>query len=284
MNGPFTLVLDQEQPDRITFFCPIDPDKLHKFYLNGIAKPLDDGQDPKRTYHFELPANGLDIYARKHPYIDQCFRDITFKTDLWQKTDYFITLDLPVPDSIGFIPPEQPITFKRGKKEGSMPRNNVLEYKITDPDDVHMLSKQGKMQPRPLKTLSEEYAERCRSYKANNAHQNACSDFEELFKSWDEQNVKTFLFGVGVDENLPEVERHAHAVKFYNESILTSFPHAKEEQELDSIGNPAQRAPKRGAMLMPAVWDPTDNEGLFRTVSAIMDCEIIGPHVKVTGP
>ena len=52
LNGPFTLVLDQKQPDRITFFCPIDPDKLHKFYLNGIAKPLDDGQDAKRTVSF----------------------------------------------------------------------------------------------------------------------------------------------------------------------------------------------------------------------------------------
>lgn len=284
LNGPFALVLDHKQPDRITFFCPIDPDKLHRFYVNGFAKPLDDGQDPKRTYNFELPMNGLDIYPKKRPYIDQCFRDITFKTDLWQKEQYFVTLELPIPDSIGFIPPAQPIVFKRGMRLGSMPVNNVLEYKMTDPDDVKMNSRQGKLAPQPLKKLADEYQDRCQPGKGGSNHKEACSEFESQFQSWDEPDVRTFLFGVGVDDSVPDEQRRRHALKFYNDVLLRSFPHARDQQEIAEIGKPgSQGTTTRGAMLMPAVWDPAGYSGLFRNVSATMDCTIIGPHALITG-
>lgn len=284
LNGPFTLVLDQKQPDRITFFCPIDPDKLHRFYVNKFAKPLDDGKDPKRTYHYQLPEKGLDIYSRKRPYIDRCFRDISFSTDLWKKQEYFVTLDLPIPDSIGFIPPTNPIIFKNGH-EGSMPANNVLEYKMTDPDDVKVISKQGNIAPQSLKELSTEYTERCRAYAQKNAHHMACSEFEDQFREWEDRDVRTLVFGVGVEDDVPLIEKHAHAVKFYNEVILTSFPHAQEQQQLKDIGNRENyNNPSRGALVMPAVWDPSQASSLFHTVSAVMDCSVIGPHVKVTGP
>jgi hypothetical protein len=278
LNGPFAMVLDQKQPDKISFFCPIDPDKLHRFYLNSFAKPYDDGQDPKRTYHFELPNNGLDIYSKKRAYIDQCFRDITFHTDVWQKEPYFVTLELPIPDSIGFVPPAQSIVFKRGMREGSMPVNNVLEYKMTDPDDVKIVSQQGKLEPRPLRKLSDEYDEHCRSY-TDGSHKEACSEFDHRFRSWDEPDVRTFVFGIGLDETLPSIRQHEHALKFYNDVLLRSFPKAKDQQELAEIGKSGSgRTPTRGAMLLPAVLDQTTISPFYRPVTAIMDCKINGPH------
>jgi hypothetical protein len=274
------MVLDQKQPDKITFFCPIDPDKLHRFYLNGFAKAHDDGQDPKRTYHFELPVTGLDIYSRKRAYIDQCFRDITFHTDVWQKEPYFVTIELPIPDSIGFIPPAQKIVFKQGMREGSMPLNNVLEYKMTDPDDVKFVSAQGKLSPQPLNKLGQEYREHCEPSKGGQMnHREACTEYEHQFRAWDEQDVRTFMFGVGTEENLPPAQAHAHALKFYNEILLRSFPRVKGQQELADIGTSGSNgSPRRGAMLLPAVLNQNLDSPFYRPVTAILDCRINGPH------
>jgi hypothetical protein len=294
INGPFALVIEKKQPDKITFFTPFDPEKLHQFYFNGLqgqAKIHDDGKDAKRSYHFQLPVRGLDVYPKKRAYIDQCFRDISFTTDLWKKEEYFVTLELPVPDSIGFIPPAKPIIFKLGKKQGSMPMNNVLEYRMTDPDDVKIITKQGSFAPRPASKLNQEYLDYCKNYKSkenykeyDQGHREACAKLEEEFKTWDEPEVRAFSFGVGVGEDVSPEQANRHALKFYNDVLLSSFPHVREQQELEQIGGVSYPGtPTRGAMLMPAVWDPSVSPRLV-PVTAVMDCQVIGPHATVTGP
>jgi hypothetical protein len=281
LNGPFALVLEEKQPDKITFFCPIDKQSLHRFYVNWQLK--DNGKDPGRVYHFELPPDGLDVYPRKHAYVDRSFNDISFRTDLWRKQEYFVTIELPVPDSIGFVSPSEHVVFEVNRR-GLMPLNNVLEYRMTDPDDVKLVSKNEKIGPQSVTKLSAEYANYCKKNGGKDRMAGEeCTDLEHEFKSWDEGDVRTFVLGIGVDESLDRKAATAHAIAFYNQIIADSFPHVKG-RNLVSIGDAGHGGnSSRGAMLMPTVWNPDQVSSLFRNVSAILDCTVIGPHGTITG-
>ena len=280
LNGPFALVLEEKKPDRITFFCPKDEQRLHRFYVNWQLK--DDGKDQSHVFHFELPPDGLE-YSKKHPYLDQCFKDITFTTDLWKKQEYFVTLELPIPDSIGFISPLEPVIFE-GNRHGLMPLNNVLEYRMSDPDDVKLVSKNERIATQPVTKLTTEYAGYCQKNRHKDPMASEeCSDLENEFKRWDEGDVRTFILGVGLEDSVDPQVAKRHAIAFYNKLIADSFPNVKGKN-LIQIGDGRSGTPSRGAMLTPTVWKPDQMPGLYRNVSAILDCGLIGPHGRVTGP
>jgi hypothetical protein len=280
LNGPFALVLEEKKPDRITFFCPKDEQRLHRFYVNWQLK--DDGKDQSHVFHFELPPDGLE-YSKKHPYLDQCFKDITFTTDLWRKQEYFVTLELPIPDSIGFVSPLEPVIFE-GNRHGLMPLNNVLEYRMSDPDDVKLVSKNERIATQPVTKLTTEYAGYCQKNRHKDPMASEeCSDLENEFKRWDEGDVRTFILGVGLEDSVDPQVAKRHAIAFYNKLIADSFPNVKGKN-LIQIGDGMSGTPSRGAMLTPTVWNPDQMPGLYRNVSAILDCGLIGPHGRVTGP
>jgi len=280
LNGPFALVLDEKQPGKITFFCPIDKKGLHRFYVNWQLK--DDGKDPGHVYHLELPSQGLET-SKKHPYVDQSFRDISFTTDVWKKQPYFVTIELPIPDSIGFVSPTEQVTFE-GNRSGLMPLNNVLEYRMSDPDDVKIISKNEKIGSQPVSKLATEYDNYCRKNGHKDRMTNEeCSDLENEFKHWDEGDVRTFLLGVGVEDSVDKQTATEHAISFYNQLIADSFPNVKGKNLVSSGESGYRGGPSKGAMLMPAIWNPDQASSLFRNVAAILDCQVIGPHATVTG-
>jgi hypothetical protein len=278
LNGPFALVIQKNTPDRLTLFVPPDPDRLHAFYFNNMKKPFDDGQDPKRQYHFTLGTGGLDVYEKKRAYIDQCFKDFTFHTDLWQRESYFVTVDVPVPDVVGFIPPPQPVTFKNGKK-ALMPLNHLLEYRMTDPDDIRITAPRMKdASPRPLRELEEEYSEHC---KADRTSHEACTELRHEFSGWSEPKVSTYYFSIGIPPGKDDAALQRHALTFFNDVLLRSFPHLADKQ-LAYIGNSGTIGkPGQSASLQSAVWYPDAGLPLLRPVTSVMECKIGGFNVLI---
>jgi len=98
-----------------------------------------------------------------------------------------------------------------------MPLNNVLEYRMSDPDDVKLVSKNERIGSQSVAKLTAEYTGYCQK----NGHKDRmateeCSDLENEFKRWDEGDVRTFILGVGVDDSVDKQTATNHAIAFYN--------------------------------------------------------------------
>jgi hypothetical protein len=271
LNGPFAIVLDKNKPSRITAFTPRDPQGMHRVYVNDLEKD----RDREKDYHFKLLSDGLNTTGRR-PYIDQYFRDFNVETDEWKRENYAVTIDLPVPDVISFTLPAPTLFFENGKK-AFMPLNHILEYRVDDAEKIRLFSAELKdLHPLSCAELLEQFEHVCAKQLLSD-YQKSCREMKGLLSSCTHSNTKTFFFGVGLPaESLMTNEEKAHAVHFFNDVLLRSFPHLRNLRlaPLDNPGQTGNGSP--GGMLIPAVVKyPMPNLRLL-PVSAVIDCKVGG--------
>src|SRR5205807_9816139 len=236
LDGSFAVVFERQNPTRITAVIPHDPDKLHRFYFNDFFKPMDNGQDANRYYNFQLSSKGLEENQARRPYTDQCFRDFSKHSD-WKREKYFVTIELPVPDVITFIPPAASVIFRRSHQQVLMPLNHVLRYRVQNVDEVQM-TQQGSKPVKPLSNsdFEKEYYRWCKDPNTG-ARSGHCGQMQEHSSEWSEDNAVTYYFAVGTTsyQQAPASSSKAedHAIRFFNEILLRSFPKAQPELQLE---------------------------------------------------
>lgn len=280
LDGSFAVVFDRRTPTRITAVIPHDPEKMHEFYLNSLYKQFDNGQDPSHTYNFQLSSKGLEENHARHPYTDQCFRDFTRTTDVWKKEKYFVTLDLPAPDVISFVPPTVPVTFKLNHRSAMMPLNHVLRYRVQEAAAIEM-TREGGTPFKPLRDseFAQEFSRWCKDpkYGGRSGH---CPQMQQYSSDWFEENAITFYFAVGTStygQTSPANAKY-HAENFFNNVLLRSFPQVQRELELE-VGTATRTFDYREGQIMPAVWQPQVLQPRFVPVASIVDCTAGGINI-----
>jgi hypothetical protein len=309
LDGAFAIVLQADSRWNLRIFTPIDTAGMHEFRVFGsqLAHTCKDGEITSSTqrYNFTLLPEGLKPSSSR-PTIDSCLRDFNVATDLWCQSRYFVTIDLPAPRNITFLPPLSTVVFKNRddgskyeRKEGCMPSNHVLEYDVTDATKIKMAWQQMKkdVEFRPItnEELWERYRKGCDEMRGDHSKDREgmpmppqCSDSGiremrerfSLFKSGD----LTFFFGVG----LPRGSRDtAHPVQFFNDRILESFPNLRDRLAIASIGGPSpacnNKLCKPGDVPGASLLGPATPQGHLMNVSSVIDCHVSGPVVTFQG-
>jgi len=278
LDGSFALVFDRGNPTRIPAFIPPDPDKMQEFYRNNFSTPIDNGQDPSHTYNFQLPSKGLEENRAKRPYTDQCFRDFTKVTDVWKREKYFVTLELPVPDVITFVPPAVPVTFKLNHRSAMMPLNHVLRYRVQDAAAVQM-TREGSQPVKPVRDseFAQEFYRWCKDPKTG-GRSGHCNQMQEHSSDWFEENAMTFYFAVGRSqyrETSPASAKY-HAENFFNNVLLRSFPKVQRELEIET--GTTRTFDYRERQTLPAVWQPQMAPPRLMLVASTVDCTVGGAN------
>jgi hypothetical protein len=249
LEGPFAVVLEKNKPNRLVAFVPREDqgqhDLAHDFFFNDPTTPRPPaGKDPA-GYHFQLSGEGLRSYPET--YIDPGFADFTAYTQKWRLGNRVVTLELPFPNSINFSGRPLRVEFASGRP-GIMPTNYILEYYLEDAEKVRLSCGQlgDKCSPSPN-----------------------CPP-----------GVLRYFFGVSPSSNeSPE----KHAVDFFNFLIRRSFPEL-EEHLLAHIEPSEKRGGRTSSALrprlMPAVLTTDSPSAHFLGVSAVLDCQLIGPIVR----
>jgi len=272
LNGAFAIVIQRNNRNRLRVFSPSDP--RHRFYFNNLEKTQ---QDQKKNYNFEFLPDGLALH-RGEVRVREELKDFHVRTDRWCQEDYFITIDLPAPEEIGFLPPLKTVRFKATGKEGHIAGTYVLQYRVADMNQVRMTLNDGQEDIRPLSCadLVERYTRTCSAMKDEKVH-GSCVDMVKRYPEICPEGSRTFFFGVG----LPSEEAdNGHAIQFLNDRILDSFPKLKTQLQLAPI---VERAPfKTGALhgeMVPAVFSADQPRPRLLEVAAIVDCKFSGPIV-----
>jgi hypothetical protein len=250
LEGAFAVVLqkNKDNPNRLIAFVPrFEPDGHgfdHNFFFNDptTARPAI-GKDPA-GYHFQLSGQGLKSYPET--YIDAGFADFTAYTQKWRLTDRVVTIELPFPNSINFSGRPLHVEFASGRP-GLMPTNYILEYYIEDAEKV--------------KLTCSQLGDKC-SPSSN------CPP-----------GVLRYFFGVSPRS---DDGGEKHAVTFFNMMIRRCFPEL-EEHILEYI-EPAEKKGSRTSSalrprLMPGVLTSDSPAAHLLGVSAVLDCQLIGPVV-----
>jgi hypothetical protein len=257
LEGPFAVVLQNNKPNRLVAFVPRaeqdQPDLAHDFFFNDPATPKPAaGKDPA-GYHFHLSGEGLRSYPET--YINPGFADFTAYTQKWRLTDRVVTIELPFPNSINFSGRPLHVEFASGRP-GLMPTNYILEYYVEDAEKVKL----------------------------------ACSQLGD--KSSPSPNcppgVLRYFFGASPTIK-DDAAKHAkddaqnHAVKFFNFMIRRCFPEL--EEHLLAYIEPSEKRGGRTSSalrprLMPGVLTFDSPAAHLLGVSAVLDCQLIGPIVR----
>jgi|GEM_PF-2871451 len=226
LNGPYVIVWTQSRPDVITVFSPRDNQGLHKFYSNNLTEGVD------QNVHLRLAAEGLKPAAKLSidPYFPQ---DFVVQTDVWQRPpkgdpgkDYLVTIELPLPEKITFISPLHPVTFENGT-QSYQATNFVLEYQVTDLGKIRATHGSNSVSPQSSSDLQKQYDVLCGDAK-NRKYYESCANLRNLLEQGAGAKTAVFFFGVGipleVQREKPLAFIEAHAIDFFNNAILQSFP------------------------------------------------------------
>jgi hypothetical protein len=281
LHGPFAVVLPRYGQNRVTAFVPFDPKKEHEL---RFPTPLPPGRPEKAgSFQFELGEGGL-AQPDRPPYVDHGFDDVTIHSGPWQPQpkQYFVYLELPVPDVITYIPPAEGVLFVGGKP-GTMPVTAVLEYAAHEPEAVRIRSKQhGEQKPLPAEELLNNFqkywgsSRRDPNYDNPKYHQRMA--LEREFREWTRSGARVFYFGVGLRPEVSD-DRYAHAIKFFNDTLLGAFPNSPDakSKHLEAIGDygppcgfPSRSSPT--AMLRSAVFKPEMLRPRLLEVASTDDC------------
>ncbi len=238
LHGPFGVVTVRRGDEyRINAFVPHDPKLQHEL---RFPTPNDEGKSEglNTSYRFELREAGLELRGRE-PYRDHGFDDFNLgNIGEWrpEPDNYFIYLDLPAPDVITYIPPTLEVLFTPESsahgRPGSMPLDQILEYNISDLDDVRIRSKElGDQPPVPILDLLRDYQKhwesqehkQFESMQGSKASSMQHTFIENNLRRYSNNNLATFFFGVGVVEKTTPEQLQAHGVTFFNESLLPAF-------------------------------------------------------------
>jgi hypothetical protein len=212
------------------------------------------GKDPA-GYHFQLSEAGLRNYPET--YINPGFADFTAYTQKWRLPDRIVTLELPFPNSINFSGRPLHVEFASGRP-GSMPTNYILEYYVEEAERVKFT---------------------CSQLGGTCAASPNCPP-----------GVLRYFFGVSPTK-VPSTKRddkddeQEHAVRFFNFIIRRCFPEL-EEHLLKSI-QPSEKSRGRTSSalrpkLMPSLLTSDSPAAHLLGVSAVLDCQSIGPLVRTS--
>jgi hypothetical protein len=280
----------------VRVFTPRDHQNRHQFHFFG--DPEHDARNPlkaqptDRAYNFELPPDGLQMYAA--PEIDPRLSDFSAEAGKWCQEDYFVTIDLPAPKRITFTPPLRPVKFKNHEGRGCISFNHVLEYDITHLSAVKMLLGDKVFGPTRCAELIRRYEDACKKNNtgsrgdldADQQRPHGCTDMNEYLSTCPE-SAFTFFFGVGLAPGPDEDDRTEHAIRFFNERILESFPDLKKRLEILRLGRrgepcKSESSGSQGAMAPAILEQRPSEEPRLLEVSHITDCQLSGP-VATTG-
>jgi hypothetical protein len=293
LQGPFAVVVPKkggdEKDHKIRAFVPFDPDSLHEFRFQTLLDPPVDSENshtPHKTHEYGLSADGLEENERS-PYIDHGFDDFTIDTGKWEpkRKEYFVFVELPVPDVITFLPPAEGVLFEAGGT-GMMPVNHVLEYRVRDMSKVQFRSDGKKYSPLSCSDLYAQYEKYWSQLSAEDQasilshHPHAKEELTRCSTS----DVSAFFFGVGLNRGKARLgefneKAKAHAIKFFNETLLRSFPNApnlakKRLRAIGEYGQPCQPSGQVTAspMVMPAVFRNSGPQPRLQMVTSVEDC------------
>ena len=243
LHGPFAVVIQTKNQNRIKAFVPFDAKKEHEFCFMSPDKVLTD----RPSYEFTLDEAGVET-SRRAPYIDRAFDAFNFKFGPWEPNpkQYFVALDLPAPDVITFIPPTESVVFS-GKRV-STPIDHVFEYRIANAGKLSIRSQAGTYSPEPASTLLAAYQKHWREGKESMSRSadTQRADMQDELQRWAAENASVYLFGVGLPEKYNEEYRRKHAIEFFNNELRAAFPNSKELQagrleRIDGYGCPPSR-------------------------------------------
>jgi hypothetical protein len=287
LNGPIVIVRTPDKPNVITAFSPRDPDGLHAFFPNRLLDGIPQTKDgTTQAVHITLLPDGLkpasdwsiDPYYPKELFVD---------TQTWKRPsaedttkDYFVTIELPLPEKITFAPPLNPVTFADGT-HSFMATNFVLEYKVTDYSKIHAISHGlNNLSPISSAALEEQYATLCSKPDVRQRYYQSCIEIRNLLEQCAGARTAVFFFGVGipVEETLKQPSRYleAHAVDFFNKVILQSFPEWKGPTLAPKGAFAPQYSGDSTAMLMETSFRPGAPRPRLLPVNAftaVIDCK-----------
>jgi hypothetical protein len=298
INGPTAILWQKSAPSSIIVFSPRDPQDIHRLYVNN----LEDGKGQRQNYEFklqpdyefELQPDGLKPATVLS--IDPYLADFNLQTDKWVPEKYFVTIKLPVPDRITFAPPLNPIIFADGKS-GYMATNFILEYRVTDRDKIHLDSPQlGKLRPLSSSELQEQYAKLCDKPDEGKRFHDSCIEVRNLLEQCAGNQTSVFFFGVGIPvarhKEMTDDKVNYHAVYFFNEVLLSSFPNLKDKRLATVM--PPPKKPTGGTMLPRTPTGDTNGYLVpislklpvprqpMLNMSAVIDCKAGGVIVRTT--
>jgi len=258
LEGAFAVVLQKNKPNRLIAFVPRAEEEGHgldhNFYFNDPWKGLPQevlkaARKAPEGMHFQLSEGGLRNYPET--YVNPGFADFEAYTQKWHLPDRVVTLELPFPNSINFSGRPLRVEFTTGRS-GHMPTNYILEYYVEEAERVTLTCPQlgGKCAPSPN-----------------------CPP-----------GVHRYFFGVAPTEK----ENPKHAVDFYNFTIQRAFPDLCEHLLAYIEPSEKNRGQTSGALrpkLMPSVLNGDSPSAHLLRVSAVLDCQSIGPVVHTNaGP
>src|SRR6476469_371998 len=287
LHGPFAVILNKQER-KITAYVPFDPKKQHEFqFYDPKLKPVATESNPGKfkNFQFVLRDDGLDL-SHRPPYIDHGFDDFIFSVHGWkpQPDQYFVSVELPFPEVITWVPPAVGVQFEDGKT-GMMPIDHILEYRVAYPDRVVLESKQlGNKKPLQCSELLKDFEAYWKeSHDDPNLPMSEQKMLEQNLKQCAESQMGTYFFGVGLpsdhgrEKDYRQVEEE-HAKTFFNETLLASIPPSRETRakRIKTIGDygPLCSPPDKGAVqssfLLPAAQRYP--AARLRTVASIQDC------------
>ena len=249
LEGAFAVVLQKNNPNRLFAFVPRAEEESHgldhDFFFNDPMSRLQPatGKDPA-GYHFQLSEAGLRSYPET--YVNPGFADFEAYTQKWRLPNRVVTLQLPFPNSINFSGRPLHVEFASGRP-GFMPTNYILEYYVEEAEKV--------------KLTCPQLGEKC-------APSPNCPP-----------GVLRYFFGVSpTKKESPE----KHAVEFFNFMLRRCFPEL--EEHLLSYIEPSEKSRGRTSSaarprLMPGVLTTGSPSPHLLGVSAVLDCQLIGPVV-----
>jgi hypothetical protein len=279
LHGPFALVLNRTKPSRIKAFVPFDAEKERQ-HLFSYPTPKDvvGKESDHSSFHFELSTDGLEVNQRL-PYVDHGFDDFKIHTGEFEPMPkaYFVTIDLPAPEVITFPTGEYAfvnVRFVTGKT-AAMPLNQVLEYRVRDLGKVRIESKElGSLPALSYSDVRQKY-QQADQKKMTSPH----GSVRHEYMGGTDTDIRTYFFGVGLPSETPETVQAEHAIRFFNNRLLASFPNSPDAatRRLAAVGvSLCQTTRSDSSGVVPAALTYPMPEPRLRMVTATDDCRLGG--------
>lgn len=283
LHGPFGVVLKQDEGDRVTAYVPFDPDQQklgysHELRFPDLSHVVEGGREKAPNYNIQVLDEGLEK-TQGVLRVDQGFYDFNLPhIGKWRlPSEYFVAVELPRPDYITFTPPAEPLFF--GGQLTLQPIDHILEYRISNPDEVRVKRGDKVERPLPCSELLKQCPDAQRQHqKRNKVYQQGSqmTAFEEMLGSCSSSDLCLFI-GAGLDPKQTAIDETDHGIYFFNNVLLPSFaPELKKR--LQKVGNcsPAMGDLMSSPTIMPAELRYQIPSPRFLEVSSTVDCQAGG--------
>jgi len=270
LQGPFAVVQQKDLDYRIKAYVPYDDEKLHEFRFPGPLSPgkkeKEKEKDKDKSYQFTLQLESLKTPGPA--YVDSGFAAFNVELPEWKTpSDAFVSLDLPVPDVITFLPPTEGVLFEPSDQfpkgqTTTLPLNHVLEYTLKEGCDVKLVSKQLDHDATPL-SCDDLYQQSIRYAKEHDIPEPKFAKhalMDQTITRCSQSNVCTYFLGVGlppeyVQQHLHDGKVEDHALRFFNKKLLPSLYNRTKippgRQIVKLYDSPC--VPSTGMMMSPAL-------------------------------